>query len=108
MAYMRFLVQLAKRYLFNYRFRRKQQETLKNTLFQFKRFLRVENALGEVTVEGYLKMTKKFIKDISRIYPSREMILSYLLDLHTKKIIQPHQKFHKNNRMVYAVFGQSC
>jgi hypothetical protein len=43
--------------------------------------------LGEVTVEGYLKMIKKFIKDTGRIYPSREHIFSYLLDLHTKKVI---------------------
>ena len=55
----------------------------------------MEIGLGEVTVEGYLKMAKKFIKDTSRIYPSREIIFSYILDLHTKKLIQPYQEFLK-------------
>lgn len=87
MAVIRFLVQLIKRCLLNYYFRKNQQENLKNILFRFGRFLKVEMGLGEVTVEGYLKMIKKFIKDTGRIYPSREHIFSYLLDLHTKKVI---------------------
>lgn len=95
MAGIRFLIQLIKRCLLNYRFRNKQRESLRNTLFKFRRFLKVEIGLGEVTVEGYLKMVKKFIKDISRVYPSREIIFSYILDLHTKKLIQPYQKFLK-------------
>lgn len=95
MAGIRFLIQLIKSCLFNYRFRNNQQESLKKILFQFIRFLKVEIGLGEVTVEGYLKMAKKFIKDTNRIYPSREIIFSYILDLHTKKLIQPYQKFLK-------------
>ena len=90
MTGIRFLIQLIKSCLFNYRFRNNQQESLKNILFQFIRFLKVEIGLGDVTVEGYLKMAKKFIKDTGRIYPSREIIFSYILDLHTKKLIQPY------------------
>ncbi len=95
MVGIRFLIQLIKRCLFNYYFRRNRQDNLKKILFRFERFLKVEMGLGEVTVEGYLKMIKKFIKDISRIYPSREHIFSYLLGLHTKKLIQPYKELLK-------------
>ena|SRR3989338_1742867 len=107
MACIRFLVQLAKRCWFNYYFRKNHQDNLKKVLFRFERFLKVERGLGEVTVEGYLKMIKKFIKDTGRIYPSREHIFSYLLALHTKKLIQPYQEFLKEHRMVHAVSWQS-
>lgn len=86
----RFFFQLIKRCFFNHYFRKDQQDNLKKVLFRFERFLKVEMGFGEVTVEGYLKMAKKFIKDTGRIYPSRELIFSYLLELHTKKLIQPY------------------
>jgi len=40
--------------------------------------LAVEQGLGEVTVEGYLKAVKKFIMDTGGLFPSKDTVVGYL------------------------------
>jgi len=44
----------------------------------FEAYLSVELQLGEVTIEGYLKLIKRFIKDTKCVFPTREIIIAYL------------------------------
>lgn len=56
----------------------------------FSAFLAAEKGLGPVTVEGYVKMVRKFCRDIEAMYPAKEQILEYILALHARRKSYSH------------------
>lgn len=59
-------------------------------MLSFSAFLAAEKGLGPVTVEGYVKMVRKFCRDIDAVYPVKEQVLEYILALHARRKSYSH------------------
>jgi len=52
---------------------------------EFERFLRVEKGLGEITVAGYLKAVKRFIKITKKAFPKKKEVEEYIFGFYKDK-----------------------
>ena len=67
------MVLFAKRLIWNLNFG-KNPNFADKLLNNFERFLRVQQGLGAITVEGHLKAARKFIKVTGTVFPTKEEI----------------------------------
>lgn len=59
---------------------RKRRNLLSDTMNRFERFLLIENGLGLVTVAGYMRCLRKFLREHEDIWPSQTEVIEYLSD----------------------------
>ncbi len=66
------------------------KDLLKKTVKSFEAYLSVELQLGEVTIEGYLKIINKFLRDTGCVFPTRDMIITWLAAMRKDKVSYSH------------------
>ena len=60
--------------------------------------------MGKVTVDGYVKIIKKFLRGIDCVYPDKERILDYILVIHNKQQSYSHIRNTTNGIEWYMRF----
>ncbi|MDD4980265.1 MAG: tyrosine-type recombinase/integrase [Candidatus Omnitrophica bacterium] len=72
------MIHYFKRIYYKFLQRKNSDEVFNSVINKFKIYLSVEQGLGKVTVEGYIKCIKKFIKSTGKLVPSKDVVLGYL------------------------------
>jgi len=70
----------------------KDQASIQKTIKSFEAYLSVEMQLGTVTIEGYLKLISKFLKDTNTVFPTRDVIITWLAKMRKAKASYSHMR----------------
>ena len=81
---------------------RRDAPSLEAALASFTNYLRVQQGMGEVTVGGYYRMVKKFLREVGTTKPSEQQAVDYLAQLHVHNASYSH--IRNSTRALYLYF----
>jgi integrase/recombinase XerD len=57
---------------------KKNPDNAQKVLTKFRNYLSIENGLGQVTTQNYIKGVKRFIRETEMLFPSKDVVIGYL------------------------------